>query len=141
MHQAWNVDVFSLGGAMKTFFIFKTMYPRYFAKCLMKLEELMMHNVSSTETLTILREKHTKQLEAWISWNDRNWVDRSRSQAIGIVKFADDCLQGDSPFILGTEFSMADVLAVTALARISHFSEFYAAEVETRPKVHDYFMR
>ena len=140
LHQDWEVGVFTYGCSQKESFLVRTFLPRHFATSLVKLEQQMGRNIADAKVLTLLRDKHTSQVELWIAANDRKRVGLARHQAIAMLKQCDEWL-GSSSYLCGHEFTLADVLFSTALGRMQHVAGFWRKEVLSRPKVLAYFAR
>ena len=117
LHQDWEVGVFTYGCAQKEYFLARALMPRHFATSLVKLEQQMRQNIGDAKMLTLLRDKHTSQVELWIAANDRKRVGLARHQAIAMLKQCDEWLGGLS-YLCGQEFTLADVLFTTALGRM-----------------------
>lgn len=138
MHEDWDVEAYTIGWALNENLIYQTVVPTVWSK---KSDILisMIENKDleqDVKPLVVNKLKFTlKQLEDVSKLEN---LQEAREKANVIFEMCEEWLK-DSPYLLGENYTMADVLFQTMLWRCSWTTDYFAKYALSKPNVRRYF--
>ena len=143
LHQGWNVEAYAMGHMYYSLFFFGAVYPQFVLYGKFDILDAIRQQQPSLEQLCV--PKYKQQLLQYADFKNEDNYRAAGEFAIPIVKMCEEWLieykgaESYPKYVLGNDYSMADVLFRTILSQAAFNPIWFAKHIESSKVLNQYW--